>query len=319
MPQKLYRIITLFSVGLAGCAALANSGLLSNLETQSSPLPSQSGPHPLMSPSPSSKPSPTPSPTPSVLRVQMVVNGTISQNPDVRYIFVMNETGSADTLQEGPKLFGPWLQAAPKVGWDLPFYIGSNSPDGSIEASLLSAQSPPVLIEPNTWTDAFILFDVAGTEQVSHIVRTNSATGDMQTIAPANPPTLTQGVDWLLTSSQGPSGPQDTWQLNLPLKVANDYDLTALSSKTVNANFVIQQIPPANADVSQYSYTGPNGWIIDQWNAAPDDFVHLPLSPSFDTVFQSSSHLGAPVFPQNAPPGVASDDVTLKEYTTQAR
>lgn len=249
------------------------------------------------------------------LIVQMLVSGQISTNPAVRYIFVMNASG----VGQGPKLFGPWLPVAPQIGWDLPFYVGSNNPDGANEVSLLSAQSPPVVIEPNTWTDAFILSNVAGTEQVAHMVRTNSATGDMKAIAAANPPTLTQGVDWMLTSSQGASGPQDTWQLNLPMAT---YGLNNLTSLTLNANFVIQAIPPSNASFGQYnSYIGPNGWIIDQWNQAPNVPVSLSLDPSQGIVSQTSPHAGTPVYGANLQlvQGLNPPDVTLKGYTSQVK
>ena len=109
--------------------------------------------------------------------------------------------------------------------------------------------------------------------------------------------------------------------LNLPLTVQGDYDLTALTSKTVNANFVIQQIPPANANVSQYGYTGPlgEGWILDQWNQAPNVYVTLSLDPTRGIVSQTSPHAGTPVYSANIPAGVAQDDITLKSYTTQVK
>ncbi len=254
-------------------------------------------------------------PTLNELIVQLTVNGAISTNPQVRYLFVMNASASGVAASQGPKLFGPWVYVAPQIGWDFPFYLGTNIPQASLAVSQLQTQTAPVVLEPSTWTDAFVLSSVAGTDQVAHYVRTNDASGSMTTIVAAQPPTLTQGVDWLLSSSSGGSGKTDTWQLNLPLQT---YNLTGMS--TVNANFVTQEIPPANANVSQYGYTGPSGWIIDQWNQAPNVYVTLSLDPSRGIVSQTSPHGATPVYgSQNIPFGVTPDDVTLKSYSTQVK
>ncbi|MBI6547074.1 MAG: hypothetical protein HY692_09785 [Cyanobacteria bacterium NC_groundwater_1444_Ag_S-0.65um_54_12] len=243
------------------------------------------------------------------------VQGQLSQDPGIRYLFAVDVSGNPG---DGPKPFGTWAKDLPTIGWDLPIYLGPNVRNVSLELP------SNIQLETNVWTDVFILSNVAGQERVDHFKQLAPWGRDPNVRSTiVQQPALTADIEWRLlgiagSSQPGVANPLNTLELNLPFPIFFGTNPTD-TPKEIEANLIVQAIPPAGyADLIRPLGPDGKGWKIDQWNPADNVYFSLSTDKLRGVDRKDAPHSQA-LFSQNIPSGVPPADVTLKSYTSEVK
>lgn len=234
--------------------------------------------------------------------------GEIEKNrDDIRYLFVVDTSGN-DT--EGPRSYGPWILDKPTIGWDFPVYI---FPRPDIQARFAEA------LAPNVWTDLFVY----SRGQVNHWKRALGTNKESGTITLGNP--LSEGQEWrIMNFSQAaaigsaPTGTQDTLEFTIPFSRLFSAERPVPTPARIEVNLIIQRTPPVDAVVTNNEFAGPFGWKTDQWNQSDAEFFSISVDKGSALESKAAAH-GQPFWPQNAPFGLNTANVSLKRYSSEVK
>lgn len=229
-----------------------------------------------------------------VLRIQIQTKGPIlTADPSVKYYLVLNTASQ----NEGPRGYGPWSLDAPRLGWDLPFYLSSETPSYQGTVPLL----------PVRFTDYFVLTSVAGTPQVTQgrLLGPNAEgipqlpTGGLFNSANnliENYRVLQQGQDWSVSGN--------TWYLTL-----TKADLSTIPDG---------QNAPIAANLFTTNASSERGdQIIDRWTLSENDFFVIQTRAGS---LSSDRNFASPLLrPENKPTHVNADSVDLSAYQVEIR
>lgn len=230
-----------------------------------------------------------------VVRIQIQTKGPILTNvPGIKYYLVLNTAGTAD----GPRGYGPWPLDAPRLGWNLPFYLSSETPTYQGTVPLL----------PVRFTDYFVLTNVAGVAQVTQgrLQGPNNAQGapqlptgglfDTQNTLIENYRILQQGQDWTVSGN--------TWSLTL-----TKADLSTIPDSG-NA--------PISANLFTTNASSERGdQIIDRWTLSENDYFVVQTRAGTLT---SDQNFSSPlIHPEHKPTNVSADSVDLSAYQFEIR
>ncbi|MBM3273580.1 MAG: hypothetical protein FJZ00_00400 [Candidatus Sericytochromatia bacterium] len=238
------------------------------------------------------------------------MKGQISRTPDIRYVMAIDTTG---TPTNGPKPYGPWPPEKPIIGWDLPFYIVSDTP-GVVNVF------NPAPEQGNIWTHMLVLSFIGGNPKYEVWQQLNPGTASRQ-IQPLQD--LIQGQDYSLTNSGTPAGstitgpvtgPIDTIELRLVLQQRLGFTSAKLKELTqIEVNLVTMIRPPDSATTGNLT-----GWKLDQWFNQNIEYFPINLDPNAAPERRDALDASL-LYPQNKPPQVPDDDVTFKGYASEVK